>query len=87
MTTSTLTRKNQTTIPKSVVNALGLKPSTLLVYDVRENGEVILTAKTATFASLAGTFPKKPRKPARTEEEMKSAIRKQSAARFLRAKA
>ena len=87
MTTSTLTRKNQTTIPKSVVSALGLKPSAQLVYEIRDNGEVVLTAKSATFASLVSTFPKKPRQSARTEVEMKSVIRKKAAERFLRSKA
>jgi bifunctional DNA-binding transcriptional regulator/antitoxin component of YhaV-PrlF toxin-antitoxin module len=32
--TSTVTSKNQTTIPKAIVEALKIKPSAILVYDL-----------------------------------------------------
>lgn len=83
MTTSTLTRKNQTTIPRAVVKALGLVPSAQLVYEI-EGDRVVLTAKTATFASLAGTFPKKPGQRAHTVEEIKEAARQGAIQRYKR---
>lgn len=87
MTTSTLTRKNQTTIPKAIVEALGLRPSTQLVYEIDGGGRVILTAKSATFATIADSFPKKPRKVVRTPAEMQSAIHGKAVERFRRSKA
>lgn len=38
MITSALTSKNQTTIPKVVVEALGLTPSARLIYEIGEGG-------------------------------------------------
>ena len=62
--TSKLTAKNQTTIPKAVVELLQIKPSSLLVYEIDPQGHVLLTAKSATFQDLPDKFPKKkPRKP------------------------
>ena len=84
MTTSTLTRRNQTTIPKSVVDALGLVPSASLVYEIEQGGRVVLTSKAATFASLAGTFPRKPRRKARSGEEIATSIRRGAARRLAR---
>ncbi len=81
MTTSTLTRKNQTTIPKAVVDALGLVPFASLVYEIEQGGRVVLTSKAATFASLAGTFPRKPQRKARSGEETASSIRQGAARR------
>lgn len=63
--TSTLTSKNQTTIPKAVIDALGMKPGDKLVYE-NENGRFILRAKTGRLADLAGAFAhfgKRPRRP------------------------
>ena len=83
--TSTLTSKNQTTIPKAVVAALSAKPSATLCFELEPDGKVVLTAKTATFAELAGTFPKKKRRKPATLEEMDAAIREGAASRFRRA--
>ncbi len=76
--TSTLTSKNQTTIPKKVVEALQIKPSSQLHYEVEENGRVVLTAKTGTFADLAGRFPKR----RISRPEMDAAIQTGAARRF-----
>lgn len=84
MLTSTLTSKNQTTIPKAVVEALGLAPSDQLVYEIEADGRVTLTAKAATFAGLAGSFARKPRPKARSLEEIDAAVRNRAAARFHR---
>lgn len=63
--TSKLTRKNQTTLPRAVVDVLGIKPSDRLVYEIEES-RVILRAKTGRLADLAGKFAqfgKHPRAP------------------------
>lgn len=80
--TSKLTAKNQTTIPKAVVEALQIKPSSLLMYEIEPDGRVVLTAKSATFEDLADTFPtKRTRKPV-SEEQLKEAVRDGAAKRF-----
>lgn len=80
--TSKLTSKNQTTIPRAVVEALRIKPSSLLMYEIEPDGRVVLTAKSATFEDLADTFPaKRPRKPV-SEKHMKEAVRSGAAKRF-----
>ena len=85
MTQSTLTSKNQTTIPKAVVEALHLRPSDQLVYEIESDGRIILSAKTATFASVAANLPRKASKgPARTVDEMKSAVRAMAGKRMSR---
>ena len=87
MTHSTLTSKNQTTIPKAVVEALKLRPSDQLVYEIGKDGRVILTAKTGTFASVAASLPR--RKSAgsvRSVEQMKSAVKDVAGKRMKRGK-
>lgn len=87
MNQSTLTSKHQTTIPKAVVEALRLKPSDQLVYEIEEDGRVILTAKTGTFASVAASLPRRKKaQPARSVEEMKAAVRNMARKRVTRAK-
>ena len=67
--TSKLTAKNQTTIPKAVVKALQIKPSSLLLYEIEPDGRVVLSAKAATFEEIADTFPaKRPRKPVSNDQ-------------------
>ncbi len=82
---STLTSKNQTTLPKAVVELLGVKPSATLTYEVLEDGSVLLHAKSATFRDIAGSFPKKkPRSPV-SADEMSAAVTAGAAKRFRRA--
>jgi bifunctional DNA-binding transcriptional regulator/antitoxin component of YhaV-PrlF toxin-antitoxin module len=82
---STLTSKNQTTLPKAVVATLGAKPSSILAYEVLEDGTVLLTAKSTTFKEIAASFPKrKPAKPVRVED-MKKAVAGGAATRFKKA--
>jgi bifunctional DNA-binding transcriptional regulator/antitoxin component of YhaV-PrlF toxin-antitoxin module len=84
--TSKLTAKNQTTIPKAVVEALQIKPSSLLMYEIEPDGRVVLTAKSATFEDLADTFPvKRPRKPV-SDEQLNEAVRSGAAKRFRKSK-
>ena len=85
MPQSTLTSKNQTTIPKAVIEALNLRPSDQLVYEIEADGRILLSAKTGTFASVATSLPRKA-KPgtARTVDEMKSAVKTMARKRMSR---
>ena len=83
---SKLTSKNQTTIPKAVIEALQIKPSSVLLYEIEPGGRVVLSAKSATFAELADTFPaKKPKEPA-SPEQIKAAVRSGAVRRFKKAR-
>ena len=85
MPQSTLTSKNQTTIPKAVIEALNLRPSDQLVYEIEADGRIVLSAKTNTFASVAASLPRKPTTgPARTVDEMKSAVKSMARKRMSR---
>ena len=87
MTQSTLTSKNQTTIPKAVVEALKLRPSDQLVYEIEADGRILLSAKTGTFSSVATSLPRKPKSgPARSVEEMKAAVKVMAGKRMSRAR-
>ena len=57
---SKLTKKNQTTLPRVVIDALGVRPSDRIVYEIRE-GSVVLYPKSGNLADLKGKF--KPRVP------------------------
>lgn len=76
---STLTSKNQTTLPKAVVTLLGVKPSATLSYEEMEDGGIRLTAKSASFADHLGAFPKKKPKRAVTVEMMNKAVQAETA--------
>lgn len=84
--TSKLTAKNQTTIPKAVVEALQVKPSSMLVYEIEPDGRVLLSAKSSTFQELAGTFPAKKPKPPVSVDQIKAAVRSGAARRFKKAR-
>ena len=59
--TSTVTSKNQTTLPKVVVEALGVQPADELLYEI-ESGCVVLRARKGRLVDLAkmGTLGPKP---------------------------
>lgn len=79
---STLTSKNQTTLPKAIALLLGVKPQAKLSYEVTDDGKVLLSAKSATFKDIAGCFPKKkPLKPVAIED-MRKAVATGAAKRF-----
>ncbi len=85
MILSTITSKNQTTVPKAVMVALKLKPSDQLVYEIAADGRVVLTAKTETFASVAAGLPKKPKqRSVPTQRDTDDAIRKMAVKRYSR---
>ena len=82
---STLTSKNQTTLPKAVVAVLGAKPSAVLAYEVMEDKSVRLTAKSASFADHLDSFPKRRPKHSVTIDDMKKAVIHGAARRFKKA--
>lgn len=55
LVSSKITRRNQTTLPRAVLDALGLKPADRLVYEI-ENGLIILRAKTERLADIKDRF-------------------------------
>ena len=71
---STVTSKNQTTLPKAVVEALGVKPADQLVYEI-EADHVILRARTGRLADLLQEPPPvpPPKRPP-TQAEIDEAI-------------
>lgn len=76
MSTSTITGKGQTTIPKDIRERLGLSPGDRLEYLVETDGRVVLLPATRHIESLAGMLKHRaPSRPA-TLEEMDEAIRK-----------
>ena len=56
MSTATLTSKCQTTIPKDIRDALGLKPSDELRFTLLTDGTVIMRAKRRDIADMAGAW-------------------------------
>lgn len=72
--TSTVTSKNQTTLPKVVVEALGVRPSDKLVYEI-EDGRIMLRARTGRLADLLNEPPlvPPPKRPP-TQAEIDEAI-------------
>ena len=80
--TSRLTTKNQTTIPKAVVEALQIKPSSLLLYEIEPDGRVVLSAKSATFEELADTFPTKRPKKSISDDQIQAAVHSGATRRF-----
>ena len=79
---STLTSKNQTTLPKAIALLLGVRPQAMLSYEVTEDGKVLLSAKSATFKDIAGSFPKKKSAKPVAIEDMRKAISVGAAKRF-----
>ncbi|MBI3603770.1 MAG: AbrB/MazE/SpoVT family DNA-binding domain-containing protein [Nitrospirae bacterium] len=79
MSTSTVTSKGQTTIPKKIRERLNLHPGDRLEFIVDEDGRVMVLPATVNAADLAGIL-KAPSKPV-TVEAMNQAIRKRGGRR------
>ncbi len=84
--TSKLTAKNQTTIPKAVVAVLQIKPSSLLLYEIEPDGRVILSAKSATFAELADSFPARRPGKSVSDGQVQAAVQSGAARRYRKTK-
>ncbi len=76
MSTSTLTSKGQTTVPKDVRRHLGLKPGDKIRFLVEDDGRVVILPATLHLRDLRGSLPKPP-KPV-SVERMSEAIRKRA---------
>lgn len=84
---STLTAKNQTTVPKAIVDALGLKPSAKLVFELTDDGKLLVHVKQGRLADLAGAFRNfgtRRGKKAPTFEEMDAGVRRAAGDAYLR---
>ena len=79
MSTSTLTSKGQTTIPKDVRERLNLQPGDRLEFVLDEDGRVVVLPASVDASELAGML-KRPAKPV-SVTAMNQAIRKRGARR------
>lgn len=62
MSTSTLTSKGQTTIPKEIRESLGMKAGDRMTFTLMPDGTVVMRVKNKSIAQLAGMLRKKGRK-------------------------
>jgi antitoxin PrlF len=79
MSTSTLTSKGQTTIPKDVRKRLNLQPGDRLEFVIDEDGRVLILPASIDASELAGML-KAPARPV-SVEAMNRAIRKRGSRR------
>ena len=84
---STLTAKNQTTVPKAIVDALGLKPSAKLIFELTDDRQLLIHVKQGKLAELAGAFRhfgKRQGMKAPTLAEMDAGVRQAAGDSYLR---
>jgi AbrB family looped-hinge helix DNA binding protein len=79
MSTSTLTSKGQTTIPKDVRERLNLQPGDRLEFVIDQDGRVLVLPASIDASELAGML-KPPARPV-TVEEMNRTVRKRGSRR------
>ena len=79
MSTSTLTSKGQTTIPKDVRKRLNLHPGDRLEFVIDDDGRVLVLPASIDASELAGML-KSPARPV-SVEDMNQAIRKRGGRR------
>jgi AbrB family looped-hinge helix DNA binding protein len=79
MSTSTLTRKGQTTIPARVRNHLKLRPGDKIEFVIERDGRVVLTPKNVDVRQLRGMLGRASRHL--TIEQMDEGIRSRFAKR------
>lgn len=80
MLESTVTDKGQTTVPKEVRDALGIKPRQRLQWNVSKEGTAVVRAEPSAL-SLFGSLKSDKRFPGIAEE--KAAARKHAASRSI----
>jgi len=85
--TASILEGYKTVLPPVVIEALGLTPSSQVVFEVTDNGKVTLSAKATTFADLVDRLPKRKRAVPASDEEIQRAIKAGAAKRFRKAKA
>lgn len=76
---STITMKGQTTLPRTVRDALGLGPRQKIVYEIREEG-VLIRAASGSLLSSAGVLAGE--QPALAREKERAIYRKARASRY-----
>jgi antitoxin PrlF len=80
---SSVTSKGQTTIPKSVRDALGIKDGTPLRWRLTD-GVLVVTAKTKRLEDFAGLLGEAPNGRHASVEDMNEAVLNEAAERFQR---
>lgn len=80
---SKLTSKGQTTIPKSIRDALKLKPGDRIEFTIIGDNRVQLSAKNKSIADLAGILYDPDREPV-SIEEMNDAIGQAAVEKYLK---
>jgi antitoxin PrlF len=80
---SSVTSKGQTTIPKAVRDALGIKDGTPLRWSIKD-GVLTVSPKTKRLEDFAGMLGKPPNGKHATVEDMNEAIGDAIVERFLR---
>ena len=73
--TSTLTSKGQTTVPKEILEQLGLSSGDRIEYIIEADGRVVMLPATRQIADLSGTLKHRAGTRPVTLEEMDEAIR------------
>jgi AbrB family looped-hinge helix DNA binding protein len=63
MSIATMTSKGQTTIPKDIREAMGLKPKDQVSFTLMPDGAVIMRAKTRSIGELYGALHEPGRAP------------------------
>ena len=71
---ATLTYKGQVTVPKAIRDALNLKPGDRLDFFLEQNGELRVTATTASVTELKGMVSK-PASPASLDDMDRAILR------------
>lgn len=79
MSTSTLTSKGQTTVPKEIREHLRLRPGDRIEFVIDGEGRVVLLPASFDAGELRGILPK-PKRPV-SIEDMESVIRRRGARR------
>lgn len=79
MSTSTLTAKGQTTIPRDIREHLHLRPGDRMEFVIEDDGRVVLLPVTVDVAELEGALPR-PERPVPLDE-MDAAIRRRAGGR------
>ena len=74
METSTLTQKGQATIPKRILDHLGLRPQERIAF--RIVGDSVLMERSAPTDELAGALKHYARKPIPQKQELREAMAK-----------
>jgi AbrB family looped-hinge helix DNA binding protein len=83
VTTSTLTAKGQTTVPREIREHLGLEPGDKIDYEIAPDGSVRLSVRKLSFADSAGMLAR-PGQPALSIDEIDDGIAAAIAERLAR---